>query len=252
MSSISVQSKAPASLGTIQYCLSTVIRMSKKHLGGICLYIWNTLTVALCKNGNRIISRYHKVADAEAAIHALKAQLVAQHVNFELERKTHRDREANLKKQLDEYKSKFLELEGRRPFLESLAKVGAAVRCRALEQAKGRRIFGEGKDKFTNIRGEVDIRSLRREISLVIGEMYKRTTVSIDWDISIYKRMRHCFVAFTRLNRVTPTSYIHPARPKRLSIYEVQCRFFSHSQSRLDLQATIPGFTPCFGSLEIW
>ncbi|TGO23336.1 hypothetical protein BPAE_0136g00290 [Botrytis paeoniae] len=179
MSSLSVQSKAPANLGTRKYCSSTVIRMSRKLLGGICLHIWKTLNVALCKAGNRIISRYHKVADAEAAIHALKAQLVAQHVRFEQERKTHKDKETKVQKQLDDYKSKSLELEGRRPFLECLAKIGAAVHCRALGQAKGHRIFGEGKDEFTNIRGEVDIKIIKK------GGMYKRTIVSIDWDISI-------------------------------------------------------------------
>ncbi|KAF7853575.1 uncharacterized protein EAF02_011880 [Botrytis sinoallii] len=134
-----------------------------KELLGVILPLYMKLLAApLCKVGNRIISRYHKVADAEAAIHALKAQLVAQHGSFEQERKTYKDREAILQQQLDEYKSKVLELERRRPFLEKLAIVGAAVRCRALEHAKGRRIFGEGKDKFTNIRGEVDIEVIKK------------------------------------------------------------------------------------------
>ncbi|TGO77166.1 hypothetical protein BELL_0120g00190 [Botrytis elliptica] len=162
MSSPSVQSKDPANLSIRRWRLSTVVRMSKKLLGGVCLCIWKLLAAPLCKVGNRIISRYRKVADAEAAIHALKAQLVAQHGSFEQERKTYKDREAILQQQLDEYKSKFLELERKRPFLEKLAIVGAAVRCRALEHAKGRRIFGEGKDKFTNIRGEVDMEVIKK------------------------------------------------------------------------------------------
>ncbi|TGO07392.1 hypothetical protein BTUL_0282g00030 [Botrytis tulipae] len=132
MSSPSVQSKAPTNLDARECRLSTVVRMSKKLLEGICLYIWKLLAAPLCKVGNRIISRYHKVADAEAAIHALKAQLVAQHGSFEQERKTYKDREARLQQQLDEYKSKFLELEEKMPFLQHLARVGAAVRCRAL------------------------------------------------------------------------------------------------------------------------
>ncbi|TGO60011.1 hypothetical protein BCON_0039g00420 [Botryotinia convoluta] len=136
--------------------------MSKKVLGGICLYIWKTLNVLLCKTGSRIISRHHKVAYAQAAIDALKAQLVAQFAQFETERKLHKDREAKLQQQLDEYKFKFLGLEGGRPFLECLSEVGSAVRCRALEQAKGRRIFEEGKDKFTNICGEVDIKIIEK------------------------------------------------------------------------------------------
>ncbi|KAF7902152.1 uncharacterized protein EAF01_007450 [Botrytis porri] len=106
MSSPSVQSIAPANLGTRKYCLSTVVQMSKKFLGGICLYIWKLLTVPLCKAGvsllstistrksirstlvdiflqlNHIISRYHRVADAQAALDALKAQLAAQHVGL--------------------------------------------------------------------------------------------------------------------------------------------------------------------------
>ncbi|TGO57227.1 hypothetical protein BOTNAR_0206g00160 [Botryotinia narcissicola] len=102
------------------------------------------------------------VADAEAAIRALKAQLVAQHGSFEQKRKTYKDREARLKQQLDEYKSKFLELEEKIPFLQHLARVGTTIRCRALEHAKGRRIFGEGKDKFTNIRGEVDMKVIKQ------------------------------------------------------------------------------------------
>ncbi|TGO41387.1 hypothetical protein BHYA_0022g00260 [Botrytis hyacinthi] len=162
MSSPSVQSKAPTNLGIRKCRISTVVRMSKKLLGGICLYIWQLLAAPLCKIGNRIISRYHKVADAEAAIRALKAQLIAQHGSFEQDRKTYKDREARLQQQLDEYKSKLLELEGKIPFLQHLARVGAAVRCRALEHAKSRRIFGEGKDKFTNIRGEVDVKVIKQ------------------------------------------------------------------------------------------
>lgn len=53
-------------------------------------------------------------------------------------------------------------LEKRRPHLEYLAKVGADVRCRALEQAKGRRLFRQGKDKFSNIRGEVDAQAIEK------------------------------------------------------------------------------------------
>ncbi|TEY39732.1 hypothetical protein BOTCAL_0451g00090 [Botryotinia calthae] len=106
MSSPSVQSKVFTNISTKKYCSSTLARVLKKLLGEICLYIWKALTDLLSKVGNRIISHFLKIADAEAAIRAIKAQLVAQHVSFEQERMTHKDIEAKLQQQLDEYKSK--------------------------------------------------------------------------------------------------------------------------------------------------
>ncbi|KAF5873976.1 uncharacterized protein Bfra_005443 [Botrytis fragariae] len=109
-----------------------------------------------------MISRYHRVADAQAAIDALKAKLVTQFAQFETERKLHKDREAKLRQQLEDYNPMFLKHEWRRPYLEYLAEVDAAVRCRALEQAKGRRIFEGSNDEFSHIRKKVDIKIIEK------------------------------------------------------------------------------------------
>ncbi|KAI9646164.1 hypothetical protein NHQ30_005604 [Ciborinia camelliae] len=146
--------------------------------------IWKALKSRFSQDEKQSFSHDNGVkANPQAAIDTLEAELVAQNARFEVERKIHeetkgklseqleecksaylkqceihKDTEARLKKQLEEYKSKYEELEKKTPFLEQLAKVGAAVRCRALEHSKGRRTFGVEKDKFTNLRGEVDIK----------------------------------------------------------------------------------------------